>query len=129
MVCLRPLSDAPVLSELQSSVSFSALRPGLGPCFIHVAMVKWSVRFSGTTLSGILAACRPSNLKISSLSFPLSVSRAAVQLVAVPGAGNKSALPDDAPRGRQWQCRGRRKGRKKNNRGRVNNGAEAPDWP
>lgn len=36
---------SPVLSELQSRVSFSARSPGLGPCFIQVAMVKWSVRF------------------------------------------------------------------------------------
>lgn len=41
--------SSPVLSELHSKVSFSALSPGLGPCFIHVAMVNWSVRFCGTT--------------------------------------------------------------------------------
>lgn len=40
---------APVLSELHSMVSFSARRPILGPCFIHVATVNWSVRFWGTT--------------------------------------------------------------------------------
>lgn len=60
-------------------------------------MVKWSVRFWGTTQSGILAACRPSNLKIKSLSLPLSVTREAVQLVAALGAGRRSVLPDDAP--------------------------------
>lgn len=90
-------NDSPVLSELQSRVSFSALSPGLGPCFIHVAMVNWSVKFCGTTQSGILAAWRPSNLKIKSLSLPLSDTRDAVQLVAVPGAGRRSVLPDEAP--------------------------------
>lgn len=90
-------SHSPVLSELQSSVSFSALSPGLGPCFIQVAIVKWSVRFWGTTQSGILAAWRPSNLKIKSLSLPLSVTREAVQLVAALGAGRRSVLPDEAP--------------------------------
>lgn len=90
-------SHSPVLSELQSSVSFSALSPGLGPCFIQVAMVKWSVRFWGTTQSGILAAWRPSNLKIKSLSLPLSVTREAVQLVAALGAGRRSVLPEEAP--------------------------------
>lgn len=97
--CLEKTNDSPVLSELQSSVSFSALRPGLGPCFIHVAMVNWSVRFCGTTQSGILAAWRPSNLKIKSLSLPLSEIREAVQLVAVLGAGRRSVLPEEAPRG------------------------------
>lgn len=93
------LSDSysPVLSELQSRVSFSALRPGLGPCFIHVAIVNWSVKFWGTTQSGILAAWRPSNLKIKSLSLPLSVTREAVQLVAALGAGRRSVLPEEAP--------------------------------
>lgn len=90
-------SNSPVLSELQSSVSFSALSPGLGPCFIQVAMVNWSVRFCGTTQSGILAAWRPSNLKIKSLSLPLSVTREAVQFVAALGAGRRSVLPEEAP--------------------------------
>lgn len=90
-------SYAPVLSELHSSVSFSALSPGLGPCFIHVAMVNWSVRFCGTTQSGIFAACRPSKRKMRSLSLPLSVTREAVQLVAALGAGRRSVLPEDAP--------------------------------
>lgn len=90
-------THSPVLSELQSSVSFSALSPGLGPCFIQVAMVNWSVRFWGTTQSGILAAWRPSNLKIRSLSLPLSVTREAVQLVAALGAGRRSVLPEEAP--------------------------------
>lgn len=44
-ICKLKYSHSPVLSELQSSVSFSARSPGLGPCFIQVAMVKWSVRF------------------------------------------------------------------------------------
>lgn len=90
-------SYSPVLSELQSRVSFSARRPGLGPCFIQVAMVKWSVRFWGTSQSGILAAWWPSNLKINSLSRPLSVTKDAVQLVAALGAGRRSVLPDEAP--------------------------------
>ncbi len=90
-------SHLPVLSELQRSVSFSALSPGLGPCFIQVAMVNWSVKFWGTTQSGILAAWWPSNLKIRSLSLPLSVSRVAVQLVAALGAGRRSVLPEEAP--------------------------------
>lgn len=96
---LNPFLFSPVLSELQSRVSFSALRPGLGPCFIHVAMVNWSVRFCGTTRSGTLAACRPSKLKMRSLSRPLSVSSEAVQLVETLGAGRRSVLPDAAPRG------------------------------
>lgn len=62
-------------------------------------MVKWSVRFCGTTQSGILAAWRPSNLKINSLSRPLSVTKDAVQLVAALGAGRRSVLPDEAPAG------------------------------
>lgn len=94
----NPVSYSPVLSELQSRVSFSALSPGLGPCFIQVAMVNWSVRFWGTTQSGILAAWWPSNLKIKSLSLPLSVTREAVQLVAALGAGRRSVLPEEAPR-------------------------------
>lgn len=101
---LSPLSPpssslSPVLSELQSSVSFSARSPWLGPCFIQVAMVKWSVRFWGTTQSGILAAWRPSNVNISSLSRPLSVTKDAVQLVAALGAGRRSVLPEEAPGG------------------------------
>lgn len=96
---LNPFLFSPVLSELQSRVSFSALRPGLGPCFIHVAMVNWSVRFCGTTCSGTLEACRPSKRKIRSLSRPLSVSSEAVQLVEAAGAGSRSVLPDAAPGG------------------------------
>lgn len=100
---------SPVLSELQSRVSFSARSPGLGPCFIQVAMVKWSVRFWGTTQSGILAAWWPSNLKINSLSRPLSVTKDAVQLVTALGAGRRSVLPDEAPGGHQcgeeWKVR------------------------
>lgn len=75
-------------------VSFSALTPGLGPCFIHIVMVNWSVRFLGTMPSGILAPCLPSNLKIISL---LSTSSPAVQLVAALGDGKRSMMPDDAP--------------------------------
>lgn len=86
--------DLPVLSELHRIVSFSALNPGLGPCFIHIVMVNWSVKFFGTIPSGILAPCFPSNLKIMSL---LSIKRPAVQLVAALGVGNKSMAPDDAP--------------------------------
>lgn len=79
-------------------VSFSALTPGLGPCFIHIVMVNWSVRFLGTIPSGILAPCLPSNLKIISL---LSTSSPAVQLVAALGDGKRSMMPEEAPaRGR-----------------------------
>lgn len=91
------LSVSPVLSELQSSVSFSALCPGLGPCFIHVVMVNWWVRFCGTTQSGILAAWRPSKRYVRSLSRPPSVTRVAVQLKTPLGAGRRSVLPDEAP--------------------------------
>lgn len=87
----------PVLSELHSSVSFSPLSPGLGPCFIHVAMVNCSVRFWGTTNSGTLAARRPSKWKTRSLSRPLSVSSEAVQFVEALGAGRRSTLPEAAP--------------------------------
>lgn len=93
------IGHSPVLSELHRRVSFSALGPGLGPCLIQVATVNWSVRFWGTTQSGILAAWRPANLKIRSLSRPLSVTREAVQLVAAPGAGRRSVLPEEAPAG------------------------------
>lgn len=88
--------DSPVLSELQRIVSFSARTPGLGPCFIHMVMVNWSVKFLGTMPSGILAPCLPSNLKIISL---LSTSSPAVQLVAALGDGKRSMMPEDAPAG------------------------------
>lgn len=92
---LQPI-HSPVLSELQRMVSFSALTPGLGPCFIHMVMVNWSVRFFGTIPSGILAPWWPSNLKIISL---LSTSSPAVQLVAALGDGKRSMMPEDAPAG------------------------------
>lgn len=94
------VGDSPVLSELQRIVSFSALTPGLGPCFIHMVMVNWSVKFLGTIPSGILAPCLPSNLKIISL---LSTSSPAVQLVAVLGDGKRSMMPEEAPAGVRGQ--------------------------
>lgn len=81
-------------------VSFSALTPGLGPCFIHMVMVNWSVRFLGTIPSGILAPCLPSNLKIMSL---LSTRSPAVQLVAALGDGKRSMMPEEAPAGHGGQ--------------------------
>lgn len=38
--CQEEMQDSPVLSELQRMVSFSALTPGLGPCFIHMVIVN-----------------------------------------------------------------------------------------
>ena len=81
-------------------VSFSALTPGPGPCFIHMVMVNWSVRFLGTIPSGILAPCLPSNLKIISL---LSTSSPAVQFVAALGDGRRSMMPEEAPAGDREQ--------------------------
>lgn len=77
-------------------VSFSALTPGLGPCFIHMVMVNWSVKFLGTIPSGTLAPCLPSNLKIISL---LSTSSPAVQFEAALGDGRRSMMPEEAPAG------------------------------
>lgn len=84
----------PVLSELHRMVSFS--RPP-GPCLIHTEMVKGSFRLVLTTPSGTFTAWVPLNSKTWSLSWPLSVGRPAVQLVALLGEGSSSTVPELAP--------------------------------
>ena len=93
-------ADLPVLSELQTIVSF--FLPN-GPCLIHTEIVKGSLGLTETMLSGTLTAWVPLNSKTWSLSWPLSVGRPIVQFQEPPGEGSSSAVPDAAPEATQWR--------------------------